>query len=101
MDQKKSVYEMSKELKCSENKINYWLSKYRIKKRSISDAVYIKVNSNGDLFSSSKFKTNHDWFLYGMGLGLYWGEGIKADRHSVRLGNTDPALIKMLSNFLR
>ena len=39
-------------------------------------------------------------FLYGIGLGLYWGEGTKSNKHSIRLGNTDPRLIKKFLEFL-
>ena len=39
-------------------------------------------------------------FLFGLGLGLYWGEGTKANKHSVRLGNTDPDLIVKFIQFL-
>lgn len=38
--------------------------------------------------------------MYGLGIGLYWGEGNKANTHSVRLGNTDPALIRIFLKFL-
>jgi hypothetical protein len=31
---------------------------------------------------------------------LYWGEGTKADRGSVRLGNSDPGIIKKFMEFL-
>lgn len=40
-------------------------------------------------------------FLYGLGLGLYWGEGTKSNTNSVRLGNTDPKLIKTFLKFLK
>ncbi len=35
-----------------------------------------------------------------MGLGLYWGEGNKRNKTSIRLGNTNPALIKKFIEFL-
>lgn len=35
-----------------------------------------------------------------MGIGLYWGEGNKANKYSVRLGNTDPELINIFIKFL-
>lgn len=35
-----------------------------------------------------------------MGLGLYWGEGTKAAKNSIRLGNTDPRLIFRFIEFL-
>ncbi len=95
-----SAKEISQRLKCSENKIHYWLNKYKIKKRSIAEATYIKSNPLGDPFTYKHPTTNNDWFLYGLGLGLFWGEGNKANMHAVRLGNTDPALIKYFLDFL-
>jgi hypothetical protein len=38
--------------------------------------------------------------LFGLGIGLYWGEGTKANLNSVRLGNTDPLLIQKFIDFL-
>jgi hypothetical protein len=35
-----------------------------------------------------------------VGIGLYWGEGNKANKYAVRLGNTDPELIKVFMKFL-
>ena len=39
-------------------------------------------------------------FLFGLGLGLFWGEGTKRNLHAVRLCNSDPALIKRFLYFL-
>lgn len=99
-DKKLSAREISLKFGCSENKIHYWLKEYGIKKRSIKDATYIKANPFGDPFSTKKLTSNLDWFLYGLGIGLYWGEGNKANKHAVRLGNADPALIKFFLLFL-
>ncbi|MEK7582136.1 MAG: hypothetical protein AAB488_02320 [Patescibacteria group bacterium] len=96
----KSSKEISVLLGFSTGKINYWLKKYKIKKRSISDAVYLKYNPNGDPFSFKKPRTFSEAQLLGIGLGLYWGEGTKADTSSVRLGNTDPKLINKFIEFL-
>lgn len=98
--ERKSVRVIAKELKCSENKINYWLHKYRIKKRTISEALYSHKNPSGDPFQYKKPKNKEQHFLYGLGLGLYWGEGNKANTTSVRLGNTDPDLCKKFLEFL-
>ncbi len=97
---KKSAAEIAKSFSCSVNKVNYWLSKYKIPKRSISDAVYAKWNPSGDPFSVKKINTTKLAFLYGVGLGLYWGEGTKSNQVSVRLGNTDPRLINFFIKFL-
>jgi len=98
--EKKSSAEIAKQYKCSENRINYWLSMHKIKKRSISEAVYLKHNPNGDPFLIHSPKTKDESFLYGLGLGLYWGEGTKRNKNAIRLGNTDPRLIKKFVEFL-
>ena len=100
VNKKKSSFEISKVLKYSEHKINYWLSKYNIKKRSISEAIYNKCNPYGDPFKVRPIKTLEDFKLLGLGLGLYWGEGTKSNQNSLRLGNTVPRLIKQFIKFL-
>lgn len=98
---KKSVHDIARAFRCSDGKINYWLGKYSIPKRSISEAIYTKHNPDGDPFSPKMFKTNKDSFLFGLGLGLYWGEGTKKNLRTVRLGNTDPHLVRAFLIFLR
>lgn len=100
VDKKKSVSQIASLIGCSQNKITYWLQKYNIRRRSISDAVYIRNNPNGDPFSFKKPNTHKEWFLYGLGLGLFWGEGNKVNKNSVRLGNTDVELIRNFLLFL-
>ncbi|MBP9843119.1 MAG: hypothetical protein KBC62_03885 [Candidatus Pacebacteria bacterium] len=95
-----SAKEIAAQAGCSVNKINYWLNKYAIPKRTISEAVYIKANPAGDPFLLRRPQSSEDWFLYGLGLGLFWGEGNKVNKHSVRLGNVDPALIRYFLLFL-
>ena len=75
------------------------MNKYGIKRRSISDAIYEKHNPNGDPFSIKEVTTIEEAKLYGLGVGVYWGEGNKANKHSVRLGNTDPDLILRFVDF--
>ncbi len=98
--EKKSSFEIANLLNCSENKVNYWLKKYGIPKRSISEAVYIKNNPKGDPFTIKEKLSKREIFLFGLGLGLYWGEGTKRDKYSVRLGNSDPELIIKFLEFL-
>lgn len=98
--EKMSANEIADDLDCSQNKVNYWIKKHGIEKRSISEAMYVKNNPDGDPFESPEITNTDDAFLYGLGLGLYWGEGTKSDEHAVRLGNTDPNLIKAFIRFL-
>ncbi len=97
---KYSSARIAKELKQSQRKVDYWLNKHEIKKRSISDAIYELRNPNGDPFKFTPPKTQEDTLLYGLGLGLYWGEGAKRGKGGVRLPNTDPHLIKIFVKFL-
>ncbi len=97
---RKSVSEIGSRLGCSQGKINYWLSRYKIKKRDISEAIYIKHNPKGDPFSFKGPKNIKEAILFGLGIGLYWGEGTKANKTTVRLGNSDPILLKTFIRFL-
>ena len=100
LKKKRSMQEIADELSCSLHKIKYWMEKYKIKIRSRSDAIYIKRNPKGDPFKFRRPKTFKEFELFGLGLGLYWGEGTKANKDSIRLGNTDPELIKRFIDFL-
>ena len=95
-----SMMEISKNLGCSHHKVAYWMGEYRIKRRSISDAVYLRSNPDGDPFKIKEPKTAEELILFGLGVGLYWGEGNKAHQNAVRLGNTDPELLKSYILFL-
>lgn len=100
LDKGFSVAQIAEKFHISQNKVNYWLNKYNISKRSISDAVYLKHNPTGDPFVFKIPTDKHGWLLLGLGLGLYWGEGNKRSTSSVRLGNVDPKLIKVFIVFL-
>ncbi|MFH0955674.1 MAG: hypothetical protein V1801_00435 [Candidatus Falkowbacteria bacterium] len=96
----KSAQEIAKLIGCSPNRINYWLAQYKISKRTISDAIYIKHNPDGDPFKFIPPENIEDAKLFGLGLGLYWGEGNKANKNTVRLGNSDAALLNKFIEFL-
>lgn len=96
----KSMPEIATSLNCSINKVVYWMNKYGIARRSWSEAVYLKSNPNGDPFTILKTFSPETMLLYGLGLGLYWGEGEKTSKHAVRLANSDPFVIKAFRDFL-
>lgn len=95
-----SAAQIARLFDCSLHKVDYWLKQHLIPKRSISEAVYVKRNPTGDPFSVRSPRTLDDAFLRGLGLGLYWGEGTKSNKSSIRLGNTDVRLIKKFMEFL-
>lgn len=92
--------EISTQLNCSVHTVEYWLKKYAIPRRSISDAIYRMHHPKGDPFTLQSPITIEDFLLYGIGIGLYWGEGTKANLSAIRLGNTDPELLKIFLQFL-
>lgn len=98
--EKNAVSVIAKRFGCSEHKVNYWLAKFRVPKRSISESVYLHHNPLGDPFRILAPRTVNEAYLLGLGIGLYWGEGTKSNKVCVRLGNTDPNLIKKFIEFL-
>jgi predicted transcriptional regulator len=100
LNQNLSMMQISQVFHCSQHKIQYWMSKYQIERRTISDAIYKRSNPNGDPFKVRQVESLEDAFLLGMGIGLYWGEGHKRSKHSVRFANTDPQMIKTFIKFL-
>ena len=97
---KRSVAQISALYHCSQNKINYWLMKYGIAKRTIAEALYERKNPLGDPFMLKQPMSLEEGILFGMGLGLYWGEGAKRGTGGVRLTNSDPRLIRKFIEFL-
>jgi len=98
--EQKSMQEIADLQRCSLNKVQYWLGKHKIKTRNRSEALYIKNNPHGDPFSLKQSFRKNDLVLLGLGLGLWWGEGSKLHKGTIRLGNTDPKLIQKFVLFL-
>ena len=92
--------EIAQLMEYSLHKVAYWMGKYNIKRRSRSDASYIKHNPNGDPFKIKHSLTTNEKFLLGLGIGIYWGEGTKTSIHSLRVANTDPGILRSFKKFL-
>ncbi len=97
----KSMRKIASELNCSENTVVYWMNKYGIRRRNRSEAGYFQQNPSGDPFSIKNTFELDDFTVYGLGIGIYWGEGDKTSKHAVRVANTDPGLIRVFVKFLR
>ncbi len=100
LEKKYSAKQIAEIFHCPENRVHYWLKKFSIHKRSISEDIYQKRNPHGDPFQFKKPNNINSAILYGLGIGLYWGEGNKKNKNSVRLGNTDPRVILKFIEFL-
>lgn len=96
---RRSMQEIADDLGVNPKKIQYWMTRYDIKRRNRSDATYWKHNPDGEPFKIKELKTVADSQLFYLGLGLYIGEGRKKGS-LVALGNTDPRVIVVFLNFL-
>lgn len=95
-----SMSDIAKRFDCSVHKVTYWMKKFAIEKRSLSETMYLKANPNGDPFNILEVMTPDQILLYGLGLGIYWGEGDKTTAHGLRVANTDPSLLITFRRFL-
>ena len=93
--------QIAKVFNCSPNKIVYWMRKYGIKRRSRSEANYMLYNPDGDPFKIKERLSEKEILLKGLGLGIYWGEGSKMSRHSLRVANTNPQILRAFREFLK
>ena len=96
----KSMMEISIILGCSAHKVVYWMSQHGIKRRTRSKATYLKQNPRGDPFKIKDNLSPNEKLLYGLGVGIYWGEGNKSSRHTLAVANTDANLLKVFIRFL-
>jgi hypothetical protein len=96
-----SMMEIAKKIGYSNSGVAYWMGKYKIPRRSRSEATYVKRNPDGDPFKIKQNLDRKEVLLKALGLGLYWGEGDKSDRNTqVRISNTDYRLILKFKDFL-
>ncbi len=100
MNENKSAAQIAGILNIKERKVNSLLRKYKIPKRTISEAIYVLKNPEGDPFNFKKPTSSQQHFLLGLGLGLYWGEGLKVGKNGLRLTNSDPKMILKFIEFL-
>ncbi|MCD8561678.1 hypothetical protein LRY29_01235 [Candidatus Saccharibacteria bacterium] len=84
----------------SEHKVQYWMDKHHIHRRTIGEAPSMRKHGPNGGFKIKANLSPYETVLYGLGVGLYWGEGNKRNRNAVRLGNTDPGIIATFINFL-
>ena len=96
----RSMLEISEKYGCSMHKVAYWMKKYQIPRRSRSEANYLKYNPDGDPFKIKTNLTLEEQLLKGIGLGIYWGEGAKTNKYSLRVANTDAGIIRTFRQFL-
>lgn len=99
-DEHLSMQEIADRLGCSANKIVYWMEQYGFERRSWSEATYVQRNPDGDPFKIKMPETPEEWTLFGLGLGIFMGEGAKTGPR-VSLANTNPDIHRLFLVFLQ
>ncbi len=99
--EKKSMREIAEVCSCSIHKVAYWIVAYSIPVRNQGDAVYEAKHKHGISlsFDEKHIEIKSPIFLYGIGLGMYWGAGLRSG-NAIRIGSTNPEFIKKFINFL-
>lgn len=100
MDEKLSARQIADSLGESEAKVVYWLDKFKIPKRSISEAVYNRINGATDPFDLKSDLTLNEEKLRAAALIMWITEGSLKNRDQIRMTNSDPTLIKIFVDFL-
>jgi hypothetical protein len=100
INQKLSIKKIAARLNFSHQKIAYWLDKYRITTRTISEAIYVFHHPAGDPFKLRQPANDREAVLFGLGIGLYWAMVNKANTGAIRLSSTNAQLIAKFINFL-
>lgn len=96
----RSMNEIATTFNCSVHKVVYWMDKHEIKRRTWSEASYVKLNPSGDPFLIKQpLLLSEEQILFGAGLGIYLGEGDKRSPN-LRVTNTDPGTLRIYINFL-
>lgn len=71
---------IARQRKVSIHKVVYWMEKYKIPRRSRSEATYVQKNPLGDPFRITFINSVAKTELFALGIGLFLGEGNKKDK---------------------
>lgn len=95
------MVQVADKLKIMSRKVEYWLKKYNIPRRSCSESAYVKQNPNGDPFRIKRRLNLQEKELLVIGIILYWAEGSKAKKPPLQLANSDRRMLQLFLRFLR
>ena len=95
------MVQVADKLKIMPKKVEYWLEKYNIPRRSCSESAYVKQNPNGDPFKIKRRLNLQEKELLVAGLMLYWSEGSKAKKSPLQIANLDHRMLQLFLRFLR
>jgi hypothetical protein len=95
-----SAKQIADRLQVPESKIVYWLRKHKVPKRTVSEAIYRRINPQGDPFDIKPKLSRSEAKLKVAGLVLWATEGSPNFKDGVFASNSNPALIRVFVDFL-
>jgi hypothetical protein len=100
LEEKLSAKQIADRLRVMEAKVVYWLRKYQIPKRSLSEAIYQRINAGRDPFQVKTGLNSDEEKLKVAGLILWVTEGSLKNEDVVHTSNSEPSLIRLFAEFL-
>ena len=95
-----SMTAIGKKMGYSSRTICYWMQRHGIKRRSWSEAIYSWHNPT-EPFQPKTGLSPEEEKLKAVALGIFLGEGNRRSKYYVRVGNSDPLVLKLFIAFLR
>ena len=96
-----SIHDIAEKSGFSMRKVRTILLENGVRRRSHSEASYLKANPTGDPFKILKNLTTEEEHLKAIALGLFLTEGNIKHQHSVRFSNSNPGIVKIFVKFLK
>lgn len=96
------MVKVAQKLGASMDALVYFMRKYDLKRRSVSENEKIKFERKLPSFRVKTDLNLNEKELKALATALYWGEGYKSSKaHGVDFANSDTGMIKVFMNFLR
>ena len=96
-----SMTQIAQRVGCTPGKVAYWMRRYGLARRDVSEAIYQWYNPAGDPFAVRAVETPEARELFCLAIGLYIGEGKKKTHGEVAIANTNPQVIRTFMRFLQ
>jgi len=93
----KSVKQIAMQFGISNYAVVTCLRKAGVQIRSRSQALRVLYKTHTPICSGFKFS---DELLIGLGIGIYLGEGSKNTKHTIKVANTNPDILRLAIKFL-
>lgn len=96
---RRSLNQIGAEHGVSPAAVAYWMDKYGLKRRSVSEGVYCRWNPE-ECFQIREPSSEAERLLKAVGLVIHWCEGLQKTDSTVAITNTNLNMLKLWKAFL-